>query len=69
MVYFDHRSILSNINEIKDYLQRLSFKFDVIVLSETWVNSYDNSDLVGYDLCSKTRKDEGVTMYIRNDMT
>ena len=55
-------------------LQCLSFNFDVIDLSETWLNLYDGLDvlnLVGYDLCSKTRQSKrggGVAMYIRNDI-
>ena len=55
-------------------VQCLSFNFDVIALSETWLNLYDNLDvlnLVGYDLCSKTRQNKrggGVAMYIRNDI-
>ena len=74
IIHFNCRSLLCNIHKIKEYLQCLSFNFDVIVLSETWLNLYDNSDvlnLVGYDLCSKTRQNKiggGVAMYIWNDI-
>ena len=50
------------------------FNFDVIALSETLLNLYDNLDvlnLVGYELCSKTTQNKrggGVAMYIRNDI-
>ena len=70
IIHFNCRSLSSHIYRIKEYLQCLSFNFYVIALSETWLNLYDNLDvldLVGYDLCSKTIQDKrggDVAMYI-----
>ena len=72
IVQFNHRSLFSNLEEIRVYLNELRPTFDVITLSETWINTKQKLDLgqqPGYQLCHKdhnTKKGGGVAIYIRN---
>ena len=56
IVHFNCRSLFSNFEEIRAYLSELRFAFDVITLSETWINTKQKLDLgqlPGYQLCHK----------------
>ena len=44
IIHFNARSLVKNYNEITNYLNSLNHKFNVIVISETWLNVY-NKDL------------------------
>ena len=58
---------------IRDHITSLDSMFDVIALSETWLNDdkNDSFNLDGYDLvtCSRrSKKGGGVGLYVRNSM-
>ena len=69
LIHYNCRSLAKNFAMIRDHLTSLDSMFDVIALSETWLND-DNSDsfnLDGYDLvsCSRSsKKGGGVGLYI-----
>ena len=42
IVHFNCRNLFSNFEEIRAYLSELRFAFDVITLSETWINTKKN---------------------------
>ena len=44
IIHFNARSLIKNFNSITNYLYSLHHKFDIIVISETWLNEY-NKDL------------------------
>ena len=44
IIHFNARSLITNFNSITNYLYSLHHKFDIIVISETWLNEY-NKDL------------------------
>ena len=44
IIHFNARSLINNFNSITNYLYSLHHKFDIIVISETWLNEY-NKDL------------------------
>ena len=58
---------------ISDHITTLDSMFDIIALSETWLNDNDSDyfNLDGYELisCSRSsKKGGGVGLYIRNPM-
>ena len=74
LIHYNCRSLAKNFAMIRDHITSLdSMTFDVIALSETWLND-DNNDsfnLDGYDLVScsrRSKKGGGVGLYIRNSM-
>ena len=44
IIHFNARSLIKLFNSITNYLYSLHHKFDIIVISETWLNEY-NKDL------------------------
>ena len=41
-IHFNCRSLKSNFVNLHSYLQTLKQKFDIIAISETWLNDNDN---------------------------
>ena len=71
MVHFNCRSLNRNFEEIKSYLNELNHTFDIIAMSETWVQSINNFYfyLEGYDVVHRDRQNKrggGVAIYIKN---
>lgn len=60
IIHFNSRSLYANFNNIKDYLHRFSEPFNIIAISETWINSEKGMDfeLDGYELGG------GVAIYV-----
>ena len=71
---FNARSLKANLQKIKDYLQELHLKFDIIAVSETWaelaiIDDLNLIDYSAYHVTRETRKSGGVALYIRNELT
>ena len=61
IVHLNCRRLFSNFEEIRADLIELRFTFDVIILSETWINTKQELDLVqlsGCQLCYKDRQEK-----------
>ena len=61
-------------NSIGDYLADLNYKFDIIAISEIWLDSnrVDNYNLVGYDYFHSVRDYKGwggVLVFVNSDLT
>ena len=71
IIHINCRSLNANFKDLKVLLRTLDFSFDVIGLTETWLNE-SNADvfqLEGYDLCNKNRVAKhggGVAFFIRS---
>ena len=73
LIHFNCRSLPSNYNKLKDSINALYLKFDVIALSETWLidNDSDKFNIDGYKwfTCSRTNKSGGgVALYINDPL-
>ena len=71
IIHFNCRSLNSNHDKIEHYLHELSYKFDVIAMTETWAKPETefDFDLEGYDVYHLDRKDKkggGVAIFINN---
>ncbi len=68
ITHFNSRSLYKNVSKIKEYLSKLK-KFDIIAISETWLDNEKVSDmgLEGYELFTMNRvnkKGGGVALYV-----
>lgn len=73
IIHFNSRSLNKNFKDIKDYLHTLSQPFNVIAISETWINSGEVEDfeMDGYELLHINRKNKsggGVAIYVDNGL-
>lgn len=61
IIHFNSRSLYSNFEHIKGYLQNISHRFNIIAISETWIteNRGVNFELEGYELNYTNRQDKG----------
>ena len=74
LVHFNARSLKCNFNSICDCINNLNYSFDVIAISETWIDdsfdvNYINID--GYNLYHINRnykKGGGVALYVKNNL-
>ena len=71
IIHFNCRSLNSNHDKIEHYLHELSYKFDVIAMTETWANPETefDFDLEGYDVYHldwKDKKGGGVAIFVNN---
>ena len=69
-MHFNARSLNANFEQIKDFLQTLDITFDVVAISETWVEvgNATDYDLLNYhafhtERCHK--KGGGVAIYVK----
>lgn len=72
IIHFNCRSMYSNFNTIKDYLQQFIHPFSIIAMSETWFNEDKGIDfeLEGYDLNYMNRANKaggGVSIYVHKN--
>ena len=71
IIHINCRSLNANFTDLKILLETLDFSFDVIGLTETWLNE-SNADvfhLEGYDFCHKNRVAKhggGVAFFIKS---
>lgn len=72
IIHFNCRSLNANFTKIEDCLHEIGKIFDIIAISESWLNS--NSiipNLQGYECCQQPRinkKGGGVALYIHNHL-
>lgn len=69
LIHFNSRSLYANFNNIKNYLHTFYKPFNIIAISETWIDTEKGIDfeLDGYELRYKNRQNKGgggVAMYI-----
>jgi hypothetical protein len=71
VIHQNLRSYKRNFSEFAVVLNSMNVKFDVIILSETWMDGSDCVDrLDGYDIILTTKKinqNDGIVVYINND--
>lgn len=68
-IHFNARSLKANFDKIRDYITELNTPFDIIAISETWLDSEDCSDILlnGYDVIYRNRNNKkggGVAIYV-----
>ena len=73
LLHANIRSVKHNFNNLETYLQSLSFEFDVIGLSETWLNDteVDNFNHAGYvaeNACRTHKTGGGVSLLLKNSL-
>ena len=73
IIHFNGRSLNANFVKIYDYLNGLSLNFDIIAISETWIQSDSITEfqINGYELFSVRRKTKGgggVVLYVKQDI-
>ena len=74
VIHFNARSLKANIYKIKDYINKLKHEFDIITISETWLDLSSNMNdvqLSGYNFFHVNRtvkRGGGVAVYIRNHL-
>ena len=73
IIHLNSRSLNKNFKDIKDYLHTFSQPFNIIAISETWMNSGDVEDfeMDGYELVYVNRKNKaggGVAIYVDNGL-
>ena len=72
IIHFNCRSLKSNFDKLCDYLNSFDKSFDVIALSETWldINNYSEYDIPGYEAFHTVRNAKrggGVAIYVRHN--
>ena len=74
IIQFNCRSIKSNFVKLQEYLANMEFMFDIITLSETWLDSNDSFEdykLIGYQIfhvMDRTSKGGGVAIYVTDKL-
>lgn len=71
VIHFSARSLYSNFQTIQEYLRQLNNPFNIIAISETWINNKKGADfeLEGYEFNYINRKNKnggGVVIYVDN---
>ena len=76
VILFNARSLKANLSQIKDTIRSMEYKFQIIAISETWLNenSWDGNEVtcnevtfIGYKLYCNSRKKmqgSGVAIYV-----
>ena len=70
IIHFNSRSLYANFGKIDQYLKQFTKPFNIIAVSETWLNQekgLDNLELYGYELNYRNRANKGgggVALYI-----
>ena len=62
IIHFNCRSMYANFSKIKKYLQQFTNQFNIITLSETWINMENGVDfeMEGYEFNYINRNNKGV---------
>ena len=71
IVHFNARSIGKNFTEITEFLNELKYTFDIIAISESWLDDKTATEfnLDGYEVINQIRLDKkggGCSLYIRD---
>lgn len=74
LLHFNSRSLYRNFENIKDYLSQFSSPFNVIAVSETWLNEKRGFDfkMNGYEMFYKNRQKKtggGAALYIDKNLS
>ena len=69
IIHFNSRSLYANFNNIKEYLHKFSQPFNIIAISETWINTEKGMDfeLDGSEFMYNNRQNKvggGVAIYV-----
>ena len=69
IIHFNTRSMAANFNKLKACIAQLDYKFDVIAISETWMNNNENEEFQlenynAYYISRHHRTNGGVALYI-----
>ena len=69
IIHINSRSLYANFKNIKDYLHSFSQPFNIIAISETWINNERGADfeMEGYELTYNNRLNKGgggVAIYV-----
>ena len=73
LLHLNIRSVPKNFNNLTNYVQNLKINFDVIGLTETWINEANTNlyNIEGYvqrELYRKQRKGGGVSLYVKEEI-
>lgn len=71
IIHHNIRSISKNFDELIIYLQNIEYKFDFIILSETWNAHTDHFDIKGYNCYSNDsfyNQNDGCIIYVNKDI-
>ena len=73
IIHFNAMSLNANFVKIYDYLIGLSLNFDLIAISETWIQSDSIAEfqINGYELFSVRRETKGgggIVLYVKQDI-
>ena len=73
IIYFNARSLVKNDNEITNYLNSLNHKFNVIVISETWLNVYNKylyfiDDYNNMHITRDHKRGGGISLFINTKL-
>ncbi len=73
IIHFNSRSLYANFHNIKHYLGQFPQSFNIIAISETWINSERGMDfeLEGYEMVCKNREVKnggGVALFVDKNL-
>lgn len=74
IIHFNCRSLSANFHKLENYLCSLTYTFDIIAISETWLDSKSSDNffkLDGYEMCHIDRTNKrggGVALYIKSQL-
>ena len=73
IIHFNSRSLYTNFDQIKEYLMDFKNPFDIIAITETWINEEKGMDfeLEGYNLVCMNREKKGgggVALFIADNI-
>ena len=65
--HFNARSLKTNFHKIKDYILELNVKFDIIAITETWIetsliNDFNLNNYDAFHITRGTRRGGGVAI-------
>ena len=74
IIHINARSFIYNHEQIEKYLYELTFKFNIIIISELWMKE---SDIGNYELCNynsfhtirKNKMSGRVSIFVKNSLT
>lgn len=74
IIHFNSRSLNANFQHIKEYLHNFKKPFNIVAISETWINSEKGAafELNGYELKYKSRVDKkggGVALFVDQNLS
>ena len=74
IIHFNSRSLYANFHNIKYYLGQFSQPFNIIAITETWINNERGMDfeLEGYEMICKNRENKnggGVALFVDKNLT